>query len=160
MGERKFVALAPHKLASTLTRVPEPGLEQSQEQRLDITVPFTSVESTVAALRRAGQLASRLNGRITLVVPQPVPYPLPLPSPPVLSDFNERRFRVIAQESRVETSVQVYLCRDRYETLESVLPPRSLVVLGIRDHWWPTEEKSLARRLRRAGHEVVVTKTE
>ena len=160
MGERKSVTLLLQKSLTTFTGASEPGAEQSSEQRLDITVLFTSVESTVAALKRAGELASRLNGRITLLVPQVVPYPLPLTSPPVLIDFNEKRFRVIAQESRVDTSVQVYLCRDRYETVESVLAPHSVVVLGFHDRWWPTAETSLARRLRRAGHEVVVTRTE
>ena len=57
------------------------------------------------------------------MVPQVVPYPLPLESPPVLIDWNERRFRVIADESPVETTVRIYLCRDRLETLTAVLKP-------------------------------------
>ena len=60
-----------------------------------------------------------------LVVPQVVPYPLPLTSPPVLMDWNESRFRVIASESPVETKVALYLCRDRVETLTAVLNPHS-----------------------------------
>ncbi len=160
MGEPKHMAIAPQMLLTTLTRSPEPRPAEPCDKKLDITVLFTSVELTVAALRRAGELASRLNGRVTLVVPQLVPYPLPLASPPVLVEFNERRFRVIAAESPVETSVQIYLCRDQYETIQSVLAPRSLVVLGVRPRWWPTAEQRLAARLRRAGHEVVVTRTE
>jgi len=36
-----------------------------------------------------------------------------------------------------------------------------LVVIGGRQHWWwPTQEKALARTLRRAGHEVIFTETE
>ena len=42
-----------------------------------------------------------------------VPYPLPLTSPPVLLDFSERQFRVLASQSPVETIVRIYLCRDR-----------------------------------------------
>jgi len=60
----------------------------------------------------------------------------------------------------VETSVHIYLCRDRFETLASVLSPRSIVVLGGRKRWWPTREKSLASKLRKAGHEVVFKETE
>jgi hypothetical protein len=75
-------------------------------------------------------------------------------------DFNDRRFRLIACQSPVETSVRIFLCRDRVETLKSVLGPRSLVVLGGRSRWWPTAEKLLARNLRRAGHEVIFTETE
>ena len=128
--------------------------------RLNISVIFTSVESTLKALKKAGALATRLGARITLLVPQIVPYPLPLESPPVLIDWNERRFRVIADESPVETTVRIYLCRDRLETLASVLNSGSIVVLGSRKKWWPTAEARLAGRLRKAGHEVIVAEME
>ena len=112
-------------------------------------------------LRKASSLASSLNCRINLVVPQVVPFPLPLASPPVLLDWNEKRFRVIAGTSPVETTVQIYLCRDRVHTLLKALAPRSLVVVGDRKRWWwPTPEKRLARELRRAGHKVILTETE
>jgi hypothetical protein len=133
---------------------------QSAGTRLGVVVVFTSVESTVHALRKAGALATRLSAHITLVVPQVVPYPLPLTSPPVLLDFNERRFRVIAAESPVDTTVRLYLCRDQMETLAAVLEPHSLIVVGGRKRWWPTEEKRLARKLRRAGHEVILEEME
>jgi hypothetical protein len=42
------------------------------------------------------------------------------------------------------------------ETLAAVLEPHSLIVLGARKRWWPTQEKRLARKLRRAGHEVIL----
>ena len=94
------------------------------------------------------------------MVPQVVPYPLPLETPPVLVEFNENRFRVMASESPVETSVQVYLCRDRVEMLLHMLSPSSLVVIGGRKKWWPTSEKLMARRLRQAGHKVILMETE
>ena len=131
------------------TRIPEVG------QRLNIAVVFTSVDSTLAALQEAGNLANSLGARITLVVPQIVPYPLPLESPPVLVEFNENRFRVMASASPVETSVQIYLCRDRFQTLTQVLNAGSIVVLGGRKKWWPTKDELLARQLRRAGYEVL-----
>ena len=128
---------------------------------LNISVIFTSVESTLAALWQAGELARSLGARITILAPQVVPYPLPLESPPVLLDWSERRFRVIASHSPVETVVRLYLCRDSIETLRSVLRPKSLVVVGARRGWWPfTREKGLARTLRRAGHEVIFTESE
>jgi hypothetical protein len=125
------------------------------ENRLHIDVVFTSVEATLAALQKAAGLANRLGTRIRLLVGQVVPYPLPLESPPVLLDWNERRFRVIAEKSPVETKVELYLCRDRRQTLLAVLEPHSIVVLGGRKTWWPTSEARLARSLKRAGHEVV-----
>lgn len=130
------------------------------EERLNIHVVFTTVEATLSALRKAAQLAHRLAAGITLVVPQVVPYPLPLESPPVLLDWNERRFRVIAEESPVEMTVRIYLCRDRNQTVRAALKPSSLIVIGGRKRWWPTNESRLARTLRDAGHEVIFTETE
>jgi hypothetical protein len=129
--------------------------------RLEIAVVFTSVDSTLAALKHASVLADRLDGRITLLVLQAVPHPLPLSSPPVLIDWNERRCRAVADASPVETTVRVYLCRKRYETLQQALGHRALVVIGGPRRWWRfTAERNLARKLRRAGHEVVLIETE
>jgi hypothetical protein len=148
------------RLVTPSTVLPPPRIPDDSEPKLDIAVVFTSVAATLAALRAAGALASRLGARINLLVPQVVPYPLPLASPPVLIDWNERRFRVIAETSPVETRVQLYLCRDRLQALTQALRPRSLVLLAGAKHWWPTPEKSLARKLRRAGHEVIFTEME
>src|SRR5579859_5297504 len=95
--------------------------------RLNISVMFTSTESTLAALREAGTLAGRLGAQITLFVPQVVPYPLPLDGTPAQAKFHEKRFRVIAGQSPVETCVHILLCRDRFLTLQSVLASRSIV---------------------------------
>jgi hypothetical protein len=134
--------------------------EGETDHRLDVAVVFTTAAATVPALEKAGALAASLRARISLLVAQIVPYPRPVESPPVPIDFNESRFREIAAESAVETTVQIYLCRDRLETLKTVLAPRSLVVIGGRRRWWPTREKALARQLRRAGHHVVFTEME
>ena len=139
--------------------IPAPATRETSP-RLNINVVFTSVDATLAALKEAGRLADRLAACITLVVLQIVPYPLPLKTPPVLIEFNERRFRIIASESPVETTVHIYLCRDPLETLPGVLQPHSVVVLGGRRSWWPTAEQRLARKLRRVGHEVILTESE
>jgi hypothetical protein len=133
---------------------------EAADHKLRIAVLFTSVESTLAALKEAGELANHLGAQIQLVVPQIVPYPLPLQNPPVKEEFSERRFRVMASESPVETSVQIYLCRDRLAALTSALRPGSIIVLGGRRRWWPTRNEILARRLRRAGYEVIFKETE
>jgi len=154
------MSLAIERILVPSTRQPSlPPVEEGDRQ-LNVAVVFTSVDSTLAALKEAGALANSLGARIRLVVPQVVPYPLPLESPPILVDFNENRFRVMASESPVETSVQVYLCRDRVETLLHMLGPSSLVVIGGRKKWWPTSEKLMARRLRQAGHKVILMETE
>jgi hypothetical protein len=134
----------------------ERHLAEQSELRLNISVIFTSVECTLAALREAGRLASNLGGQITLVVPQVVPYPLALDALPVTAGFNERSFRTVAGASSISTTVRVYLCRDPEAAVLSALTPRSLVVIGGGKRWWPTAEKRLAGKLRRAGHEVIV----
>jgi hypothetical protein len=146
-------------LAPAATRPLEPGAEAA-DSRFEVTVIFTSLEATFSALRAAGALSARLGARIALVVPQLVPFPLPLHSPPVQVDFNERRLRQLASESRVETVVRVYLCRDPSNAFAMALKPRSLIVLGSRKRWWPTAEARLAGTLRRAGHLVILTETE
>jgi hypothetical protein len=155
------MSLAIQKVLVSPTRGPaQTGVEQP-DHRLNISVVFTSVESTLAALKEAATLASSLAARLTLLVPQVVPWALPLESPPVLVEFTENRFRVVASKSPVQTSVKIYLCRDKTGMLTSVLSPGSIVVMGGRRRWlWPTRDESLARELRRAGHEVIFKDTE
>ncbi len=153
------MSLALERVPDLSPGYPAPPAIEEAESRLDVAVVFTSVDSTLTALRKAAALANCRSGRNTLVVPQVVPYPLSLASPPVLLHWNEERFRVIASQSPVETTVLIYLCRDRLQTLITVLSPRSLVVIGGRKRWWPTAEKRLVRKLRRAGHEVIFAET-
>jgi hypothetical protein len=152
-------------LGSENSLAPRQGYPDQLEQRsnssdLDVFVVFTSIPATMQALKRAAALAENLAGRITLLVPQVVPYPLPLAKPVVGAEFSERRFYALASDSRVETSVRIYLCRDRWDALAQVLKPNSLLVLGEERHWWPTASGRMARKLRRMGHEVVVVETE
>ncbi len=90
------MSLAIEKLLAPASGRPR-GIEDT-DRKLNIAVVFTSVEPTLAALKEAGNLAASLGARITLLVPQVVPHPLPLESPPVLVEFNENRFRVIASQ--------------------------------------------------------------
>ncbi len=127
---------------------------------LHISVIFTSVEATRTALERAWTLAGNLGARIALLVPQVVPFPLPLEKPAVPIEWNEARFREIAGQSPVETAVHIYLCRDAIETLTLVLRSGSIVVVGCKCKRWLSSEVRLARRLRRLGHEVILTEKE
>jgi hypothetical protein len=145
-----------------LPEIPRPEWRpaDTDRRRLDISVVFTAPEAALTALKQAAEYAGSLSGRITLIVPQEVPFPLPLTSPPVLLDFQEARLREIASKCPVETIVRIYLCRDRWEVLSAVLEPHSLVVVGSRRGWWFQREKRLARKLRKAGHEVIVAELE
>jgi hypothetical protein len=125
--------------------------------RLKVVVVYTSDHATGTALERAATLAARLNADLALVVAQVVPYPLPLAEPPVPGEFSESRLREVAGRSPLPATVRIYLCRDRLEGLKAVLPPSSLVVVGGPRRSWPNPERRLARRLRRAGLDVVYT---
>jgi hypothetical protein len=50
--------------------------------------------------------------------------------------------------------------READETIDSVLPPHSVVVIGGRRRWWRSREERLARQLRRRGHDVLFAETE
>ena len=161
LGSDRRMQLTIAKSLAPSAGFPSQAALEKSEHRLNIAVLFTSVPSTLTALKEAANLASSLGARITLLVPQVVPHPLPLESPTVLRDFNEKRFRVIAAESPVETSVHIYLCRDRFQALNGALGPGSIVVLAGRRRWfWPTRDEGLARKLRRAGFEVIFKQTE
>jgi len=156
------MSLAVEKILTPAKRRPaQPGVGEA-DNRLSIFVVFTSVGSTLTALKEAGRLAASLDARITLLVPQVVPHPLPLERPPVPVEFIEKRFRVIAGQGSVETRVQIYLCRDRFQTLTSLLGPGAIVVLGGRRkrQFWPTRDEALAKELLRAGFEVIFKETE
>jgi|SRR5579871_70037 len=154
--------LAPafEKVLHAAVTCPEPPAADEKEGRLDLAVLFTSPDATLRALRRAGALASELNARIVLLVPQVVPFPLPLTSPPVLLDFQEQRLRAIAEDSSVPTTVRIYLCRDRWGLLSTILKPASLIVVGGHRQWWRTREQRLASRLYKAGHQVIFAEME
>ena len=160
MADLKNTALVFEKRLAPVTRRPAPPRWEETEGRLEVAVVFTSPAATLAAVRKAGILASPLNAHISLLLPQVVPYPAPLESPPVLLDFSEHCLREIAAQSIVPTAVHIYLCRDAADTLQSVLAPRSLIVIGGRKCWWPTREQKLARKLLRSGHEVIYIETE
>ena len=132
----------------------------SRDQRLEVSVVFTTTSGTLSALKRAARLAQDLTSKITLLLPQVVPYPLELTEPPVPTRFNLRRLRAIALQSPLPTDVRLCLCRDRAAAVASQLRPGSLVVLGTRKRWWPTRDERLAATLRKAGHEVIVVETE
>jgi hypothetical protein len=159
MEVHRHLSVGRETLLSAATCPPTPPATNEGDHRLEVTVIFTSAEATIVAMDTAAALLNGLNGHISLVAPQAVRYPLPVENPPVLRDFSERRLLEIASVSPVETTVCLYLCRDRLEILPAILKPHSLAVVGSRKRWWPTWEKSLARKLRRAGHEVVFIET-
>jgi hypothetical protein len=128
---------------------------------LEVVVVYTSVKQTLAALRAAGNLAHDLGARVRMVVPETVPFPAPLDQPRVERRFAERRFRTIAEQSGVETTVNICLCREWEDGVLQSVKPRSIVVLGAAKRWWRSRrERSLARMLRNRGHQVIFLESE
>jgi hypothetical protein len=122
---------------------------------MEVVVLHTDVTQTLQSLKAAALLAHGLAARIRLLVLEVVPYPLPLDQPPVSLPFTRRRFRTLAANASVETSVDIHLVRDREKTIESVLEPHSVIVIGAPKAWWPNAQSRLAKRLERLGHQVV-----
>ncbi|MBV8844160.1 MAG: hypothetical protein JO307_15235 [Bryobacterales bacterium] len=126
------------------------------EKRLELQIVFTSEAAVKSALAAASRFARDLDARFTIVAAQVVPYPLPLEGNPAQSRLLGQTLGAIAAAQPVETAVQVYVCRDPWDALRSVLQRESTVVIGgLKRWWWPTREQRLASLLRRDGHRVM-----
>ena len=134
-----------------------PGIPEGTEapRQLEVVVIFTNTAGTLAALQMADRLAKRLDARLRLLLPYEVPYTLPLTRPAVSVGFLEGQLHALACKTPMEISAHIFLCRDKRRTLRLILKPRSVVVLGGRKHWWPTEEQRLVSLLKKGGHHVV-----
>jgi hypothetical protein len=137
-----------------------PPTTEATCSRRAVTVIFTSVESTLAALKKGATLASRLGSHVTLLVPEVVPYPQPLTTSLAQQDLSEKRFGELLKDSSVDATVQIFLCRDQLEAVNALPNPGSIVVVGGPKRWWATDEKHLADMLCGAGHEVIFEETD
>jgi hypothetical protein len=125
---------------------------------LEVNVIFTDQASTAAALTVAQSLARNLGARIHLQFAVAVPFQLPLERPGVSVPFlQEQLCKVLAdlEKNGFDPRAHLYLCRDRVRALQQALKPNSLVVIGGRKRWWPTQESRIARALRAKGHWVI-----
>jgi hypothetical protein len=68
--------------------------------------------------------------QIRLLKPYKVPYTLPLTKPAGPVEFLERQIRNLAGKTRMEIAAHTYLCRDKRRTVEILLRPHSLIVVG------------------------------
>jgi hypothetical protein len=125
------------------------------EQFLELTVVFTTVRATLAALKEAGNLAHQLQARIRIIAPQVVPYALPIEHPPVDPLFKIRKVRTLCCTDKVGIRIEVRLCRDAQKCVQEALGPESVVLIGGRKRLWPTRAGRLAQNLCRAGHHVI-----
>ncbi|MFB3921245.1 MAG: hypothetical protein ACE145_05950 [Terriglobia bacterium] len=122
--------------------------------KFDAHVVFTSHAATGAALRWVARLGNRLDAHPIVLMFYVVPYTLSLNWRAVPEGFLERRIGALKAATPVEFSVRIYLCRNSKESLRQVLRPGSLVVVGGKERWWPTDEQRLVGWLRKEGHQV------
>ncbi|MGA3185731.1 MAG: hypothetical protein ABSF22_01350 [Bryobacteraceae bacterium] len=127
----------------------------SAQATLEVVVLHTTLTETLQALKTAALLAHDLSARIRLLVLEIVPYPLPLDRPNVPLPFTRRRFHTLASNVSIETHVDIHLVRDAGKSIESVLEPHSVVVLGAHKSWWPNARIRMAKRLERLGHQII-----
>jgi hypothetical protein len=133
----------------------------ASESGVPVSVLFTSTNQTIRALEHAEVLASRTGAGVNVVAALVVPFPLPLDRPPVPFEFIIRRFEELTKNCARKTQICTYLCRDPVIALKTVLDPKSPVIMGVREKsWWPSREKRFARKLRRAGYEVILVEAE
>jgi hypothetical protein len=156
MGFPQQLSLSAKRAWSRAPALAGPSPSHTSDGKLEVALIFTSPQATIAALERTATLLSGLDARINLVAAQIVPYPLPVDNPPVSVEFNEQRLLQIARRSPIETVVHLCLCRNRFETLTSVLRPGSVLIIGGRKRWWLTWERKLARKLEYAGFQILL----
>jgi hypothetical protein len=137
---------------------PEKGMcpESEFSGDFEVVVIFTGIRTTLCAMKTAGRLAAGLGARIRIIVPQ-VPNRMTYQC---RSDGNgalERQFRTIVGGRKIETQLEVCPCSNRWQMLQEALAPGSIVVLGSACRRWPTFESRLARKLREAGHDVLLS---
>ena len=137
--------------------------QSSSQSSAGLTVVFTTVPGTMAALERATRLARDLDLCLTLLVPQVVPYQVPVTCPPVAIGHTQQTILSMLSASALnahDINVQICLCRDRIECLSRWMGARSMVFVGRRSRWWPSQERKLERTLRALGYEVIVVEQE
>jgi hypothetical protein len=130
--------------------------------RLRISVVFTTIEGTLAALNMAATCAKGLCADIAIVVADVVPFRYPVETAPVRACFFETLCAAMIEESRLEKNacdIEVYFCRDQIACLQSALKPRSLVVIGAERCWWRRRERRLEEALTLRGFDALLVCT-
>lgn len=122
---------------------------------LDLVTPFTTPELTRAAIAVAEQLGSDLHAAIRLIKLQVVPYAVE--SSTVALSFLETQMG--AFRSTLPLHPQIIFTRNSEADLLRALHTDSIVILASKSRPWPTLIERTARKLRRAGHRVVLVHT-
>src|SRR5262245_1870337 len=107
-------------------RPPEAPRDAETDSERSVAVIFTTIESTLSALKEAAVLAARRNATITLIVPQFVSSTGRNARRSQSPYRSQRRFRVLAGQRSVETRVRICCCRDSEIVPKPALDPHSV----------------------------------
>ena len=132
----------------------EPTQAEQQEARLDLVVPFTTPELTMAAIQAANRLGEGLHSGIRLVKIQVVPWPLDLKQSPVPAEFLRNQLQRFP--SALPMKREIRFARELEPGLRGALNEHSLVILATHKRPWRTRTEHLAAQLRRDGYNVVI----
>ena len=138
----------------------EPG-EAQDGHRPRITVVYTTMEGTLAALEAAVQLSSGLGAEIVLLVAEKVAIYYPINYAHLAAKFFEGVRTMIVKELRMKESsikLEIFFCRLPAQCFEAMLDERSIVVLGTESRWWQRRERRMVRTLKVLGHDPVLIK--
>lgn len=118
-------------------------LAETASSPFAVTVLYTEVRATLAALRRAASLARGLGATIRILNVRAVPYVA-------------RSISTLADGQPIPTRIEICFGRDVLESLLQSLSPNSLVLVGTRTRWWPTKEQRWVKQLARHGHQLIL----
>jgi hypothetical protein len=136
-------------------KTPSAGPFETAPPALAVTVLYTTVRPTLAALRRAASLARDLGATIRILNVRAVPYPLPLDKPPADREVLARNIRTLAGGQPISTHIEICYGRDILDALLQALSPNSILLIGVKKTWWPSKERRWAKLLSRRGHHVI-----
>lgn len=135
------------------TARPETG--EVSRPLLTVTVLYTDVRHTIAALRQAAGLGRGLHASLRILMPVVVPYPLQLSEPPVDCRIVHRRLATVAEGVDMPTRIDTVYCRDLGVAVEKSLPPQSIVVVCWRRRRLFDKTRRLTQWLTALGHNVI-----
>jgi hypothetical protein len=127
---------------------------------LPVSVIVTTMNWSRRAFEKAGQMANQLHVGIEIIAIRVVPYPLPLDRPPVPCEFIVRRLEEIAGNIPAPVAISVCCCRDPLEALNRRMNPKCPIIMAAGNKWRLNHDQRLARRLRRAGYNIVLVESE
>jgi hypothetical protein len=124
-------------------------------RRIEVVIPFTTVRQVQLGLRQAEQLCCGLDAIAHVIRVVVVPFPLDLDRPAISLTAAERQMASL--RCHLPMTLTLTLSRDLLQGMISAVPEQPLFVLVSKRRFWRTKEQKLARSLRCAGFEVLLS---